>query len=299
MTVTYVMKIIRDMSYFNRKISIYQNVTDNKGAKATLRTFLLSDKYKSQIEELRTVEDKNERNRLKKLLPCITVSGIFEPIRATENLIEHSGLICIDIDGQDNRHIQNFTNLKEQIARLDEVLYCGLSASGNGYFVIIPIQNPKQHREHFKAIQEDFNKWGIIIDSNCKDVTRLRGYSYDPEPYINENAKVYSRVVLPTVKHTIRSGFDASDNISKIVDITVRNGINMCECYSDWFAVGCAIASELGELGREYFHALSRQSSKYKQVECDRKYNDCLKTNRISIATLFQIAKDYGIMFKG
>lgn len=287
------------MKHLDKTISIYQNVTDNKGAKTTLRTFLLSDKYKAEIEELRTVEDKNERNRLKKRLPCITVSGIFEPIRATENLIEYSGLICIDIDGQDNRHIQNFANLKEQIARLDEVLYCGLSASGNGYFVIIPIQNPKQHREHFKAIQEDFNKWGIVIDANCKDVTRLRGYSYDPEPYINEDATIYSRVVSPTVKHTIRSGFDASDNVGKIVDVAVRNGINMCECYADWFAVGCAIASELGESGREYFHALSRQSGKYKQAECDIKYNDCLKTNRISITILFQIAKDYGIMFKG
>lgn len=287
------------MKHLDKNISIYQNVTDNNGAKATLRTFLLSDKYKSQIEELRTVEDKNERNRLKKLLPCITISGVFEPTRTAENLIEHSGLICIDIDGQDNRHIQNFANLKEHISKLDEVLYCALSASGNGYFVIIPIQNPKQHREHFKAIQEDFNKWDIVIDANCKDVTRLRGYSYDLEPYINEDAKVYSRVVLPTIKYTTQTGFGASDNISKIVDIAVRNGINMCECYADWFAIGCSLASELGESGREYFHALSRQSAKYKQAECDRKYNDCLKTNRISIATLFQIAKDYGIMFKG
>lgn len=287
------------MKYLDKTISIYRNVTDNTGTTTTLRTFLLSDKYKAEIEHLRTITDKQERNELKKQLPCITISGVFEPIRASENLTEHSGLICIDIDAQDNRHIHNFANLKGQISKLNEVLYCGLSASGNGYFVIIPIQNPKQHRAHFKAIQEDFSKWGIVIDGNCKDVTRLRGYSYDPEPHINENATIYSRVILPTVKHTFQSGFDASDNISKIVNIAVQNGINMCECYSDWFAVGCGIASEFGESGREYFHALSRQSTKYKQAECDRKYNDCLKTNRISIATLFQIAKDYGIMFKG
>lgn len=287
------------MKHLDRNISIYRNITDNKGAKTTLRTFLQSDKYRAEIEHLRTIEDKQQRNDLKKQLPAVTISGVFEPTRATENLIEHSGLICIDIDGQDNEHIQNFANLKEQIARLDEILYCGLSASGNGYFVIIPIQNPKQHREHFKAIQEDFNKWGIIIDANCKDVTRLRGYSYAPEPYINENAKVYSRVALPTIKHTIQSSFDASDNIGKIVDIAVRDCINLCECYSDWFAVGCAIASELGGSGRDYFHALSRQSTKYKQAECDKKYNECLKANRIGIGTFFHIAKDYGIMFKG
>lgn len=287
------------MKHLDKNISIYRNVTDNTGSTTTLRTFVLSDKYKAEIEHLRTIEDKQLRNELKKQLPAVTISGIFEPTRTADNLIEHSGLICIDIDGQDNRHIQNFANLKAQIAKFDEVLYCGLSASGNGFFVIIPIQNPKRHKEHFKAIQEDFNKWGIVIDGNCKDVTRLRGYSYDPEPYINENAKVYSRVVLPKVKHTIQSNFDASDNISKIVNIAVQYGINMCECYSDWFAIGCAIASELGESGRDYFHALSCQSTKYKQTECDRKYNECLKTNRISIATLYHIAKEYGITFKG
>lgn len=287
------------MKHLDKTVSIYRNVTDNIGTTTILRTFLLSDKYKTEIEHLRTITDKQQRNELKKLLPCITPSGIFEPTRATENLTEHNGLICIDIDAQDNRHIENFVNLKEQISKLNEVLYCSLSASGNGYFVIIPILNPKQHREHFKAIQEDFSKWGVVIDANCKDVTRLRGYSYDPQPYINENAKVYRRVVLPTVKYTTQSSFDAPDNISKIVDIAVRNGINMCEYYSDWVAVGCSLASELGESGRMYFHALSRQSTKYKQAECDKKYNECLKANRIGIGTFFHIAKDYGVMFKG
>lgn len=283
------------MTYLDKNISIYRNVTDNVGSITTLRIFLLSDKYKSQIEELRMVEDKHKRNELKKQLPAVTVSGVFEPTRKRENLINHSGLLCIDIDGQDNRHIANFSNLKEQLAKLDEVLYCGLSASGNGYFAIIPIKYTQYHKEHFKALQNDFNKWGIVIDSNCGDVTRLRCYGYDPEPYINEDAKVYTRIVLPAATPACKPDFDTSDKIGKIVDIAVRNGIDMTNCYSDWFATGCAIASELGESGREYFHALSRISTKYKQAECDRKYNECLKINRFSIGTLFYLAKQFGI----
>lgn len=283
------------MKYLDRTVSIYRNVTDNIGAKTTLRTFLLSDKYRAEIEHLRTITDKQERNELKKKLPCITVSGVFEPIRATDNLIEHTGLICIDIDGQDNGHIRNFTNLKDQLFKLDEMLYCGLSASGNGYFAIIPIQNPKQHKQHFKAIQEDFSKWGIVIDNNCKDITRLRGYSYDPKPYINEDAKVYNRLIIPTVKHVVSYNWDASDSIGKVVDFAVRNGIDMTDSYSDWFAVGCSLASELGESGRVYFHTLSSLSTKYKHAECDRKYNECLKANRIGIGTFFYLAKQYGI----
>lgn len=284
------------MKYLDRDISIYRNVTDSIGTITTLRTFLQSTKYKAEIEALRTVEDKQKRSELKKQLPASTISGIFKPTRAKDNLVTHSELLCIDIDGQDNMQINNFPNLKEQISKLDEVLYCALSASGNGYFVIIPILNPKQHREHFKALQEDFEKWGIVIDSNCADVTRLRGYSYDPEPYINENAKVYTRVILPTVKPIYEPDFDTSNRIGKIIDMAVRSGINMTENYYDWFIIGCAIASELGEAGREYFHALSRQSAKYNRVECDKKYNECLKANKIGIGTLFYIAKQYEII---
>lgn len=283
------------MDYMNKRVSIYRNVTDNTGTITELNTFLLSAKYKDAIKYLRTIEDKEKRKELKRQLPCITVSGIFEPTRKRENLIEHSGLLCIDIDGQDNKHIRNFANLKYQLSRFDEVLYCSLSASGNGYFAIIPIKYPQYHKEHFKALQDDFSKYGIVIDSNCGDVTRLRGYSYDAEPYINENAKVYSRMIFPTVKPIYKLDFDTSDKIGRIVDMVVKSGINMTENYYDWFAIGCAIASELGESGREYFHALSRQSSKYKQSECDRKYNECLKANRISIGTLFYLAKQYRI----
>lgn len=284
------------MNYLNKRVSIYRNVTDNAGTTTELNTFLLSAKYKDDIDYLRTITDKEKRNELKRQLPCITVSGIFEPTRKRENLTEHSGLLCIDIDGQDNRHIQNFANLKNQLSKLDEVLYCGISASGNGYFAIIPIKYPQYHKEHFKALQNDFNNYGIIIDSNCGDVTRLRCYAYDAKPYINENAKVYSRLVFPDSKPKLyANNLNINDNISKIVAYACKYGIDMTDNYNNWFIVGSSLASELGESGREYFHVLSRISSKYNYAECDKKYNECLKTNRFTIGTFFYFAKQHSI----
>lgn len=286
------------MKYLDKTVSIYQSVADNKGTTTTLRTFLLSDKYRKEVEHIRTISDKEQRNELKKKLPLVTVSGIFEPTRSSKNLKEHTGLICIDIDGSDNTHIKNFSDLKIQLSNIKEVLFCAVSVSGNGYFAIVPIKNPDKHREHFIAMQEDFKSLGINIDIACKDVTRLRGYSYDPQPYINEEAEIYTRLFITEKKYYVSQCDQASDNISKIVNMACQNHIDVTGGYHDWFSLGCALASELGEAGRNHFHVISSISSKYKYAECDKKYNECLKTNRIGIGTFFSIAKDYGIMFK-
>ena len=133
------------MKYLDKTVSIYQSVADNKGATTTLRKFLFSDKYRKEVEHIRTISDKEQRNELKKKLPLVTVSGIFEPTRSSNNLKEHTGLICIDIDGSDNTHIKNFSELKAQLSNIKEVLFCAVSVSGNGYFAIVPIKNPEHH----------------------------------------------------------------------------------------------------------------------------------------------------------
>ena len=67
--------------------------------------------------------------------------------------------------------------------------------------------------------------------------------------------------------------------------------------YNDWLKVGFAIADEFGESGRRYFHDISAIYSGYEQTECDRKYDECLKSNRgsTSISTLFYLAEQQGI----
>lgn len=286
------------MKYLDKTISIYKNIADNKGSTTTLRTFLFSDKYRKEVDHIRTISDKRQRNALKTKLPLVTVSGIFEPTRSSNNLKDHSGLICIDIDGSDNTHIKNFSKLKNQLSHIKEILYCATSVSGNGYFAIIPIMYPDKHRGHFMAMQENFKSLGINIDAACKDVARLRGYSYDPNPYINEDAEIYTRLFIPEKKYYAPQRDMVDNNINKIVDIACKNHIDITNDYHDWFSIGCALSSELGEAGRSYFHALSSISSKYKYTECDKKYNECLKTNRIGIGTFFLIAKDYGVVFK-
>ena len=36
---------------------------------------------------------------------------------------------------------------------------------------------------------------GIVVDSSCSDICRLRFYSYDEHPYVNFDAEVYTRTL--------------------------------------------------------------------------------------------------------
>jgi len=144
------------------------------------------------INQIRSTMDKETVRQLKGKLPCVTMSGVFK-IRNTENLLNHSGLICIDIDGKDNSNIADMNDLKQTLSKLPYVLYCGLSVSGKGVFCLIPIAYTDKHTQQFYAIEQDFQEMGITIDSGCKDITRLRYCSHDPKPIINLQAAVYEK----------------------------------------------------------------------------------------------------------
>ena len=52
---------------------------------------------------------------------------------------------------------------------------------------------------------------------------------------------------------------------------------NVCPSYHTWFEVGAALAKELGEEGRRYFHQLSCGYEGYDPNEVDQKFSDILK----------------------
>lgn len=290
------------MSIFDKQISIYHGVKDTTGVVSTLRLFLLSEKHKEEIEYLRTLPTKEERNIIKKKLPQACISGIFSPTRKAENLKEHSGFICVDIDGQDNTHISNFGKLKDELCKLKEVAYISRSVSDNGYFLIIPLRYPDYHKQQFEQLKRDFLKLSIVIDKGCGDVSRMRCISHDDAPYINEMAIPYEGVYVepkPFISRpAITDGEYTKQNVDKCCTIIEQSHIDITGNYDDWFTVGSALAS-LGETGRTYFHICSRQNEKYNYSECDRKFTQLLRSVRkISIGSFFLVCGTYGINYK-
>ena len=124
-------------SVLDVEVSSFSSYHSKEPVNVNLLEWLQSNNHKTDIEKLRTVADKSQRDEIKATLPAITVSGVFHPTRKEENLKKHSRLICIDIDQKGNEAIENFGELKEQLFKMKNVAYASLSASGRGYFIII------------------------------------------------------------------------------------------------------------------------------------------------------------------
>jgi hypothetical protein len=62
--------------------------------------------------------------------------------------------------------------------------------------------------------------------------------------------------------------------------------------YQIWFEIGAALNRELGDAGRELFHAWSKKSGKYDAVECDRKWEDCGEVRGFTAGTIFHYANE-------
>lgn len=180
-------------------VSCFANYdTPSNPKSVSLLSWLQSEKYRTQVERIRAITDKAARDGIKATLPAITPSGVFT-YRSAKSLVKHSGFVQFDIDVKGNESVGNFHELKEQISRIKNVAYCGLSVSGTGFWGLIPIAHPDKHDLHLKAIQEAFIEFGIAIDPAPKSIASLRGYSFDPNAYFNHHATVFENFYTPPI----------------------------------------------------------------------------------------------------
>ena len=285
--------------FFYNMVSVYNGVADNIGFTLPLADFLFTEKHKEEILELRKLDNKDARNSIKKRLPMSTISGTFSPTRRAENLQKHSGLICIDIDGDDNQSISDWENTKWQLAKLPQVGYISLSVSGNGLFLIIPLRFPNYHLQQFMQLQTDFEKMGIEIDKSCKDVSRMRCVSCDETPYINSNAVQYEGFFIDKpAPRRCKGTFNYDETMSRIAhcckEIESRH-IDLTANYESWVSICAALATQ-GENCRDFFHILSQQNPQYKERETDKKFDNLLKqVSHTNIGKFFNECKKYGI----
>jgi len=250
------------------------------------------------VQKYRECKSQLQKKHLKKQLPAITPSGIFYPTRSSENLKEHSGLLCIDFDAKDNPHVTDWEELKHRLSHTKNIAYCGLSISGKGVFAILPIAHPEHHSAHFNAADIYFAlSEGLVIDVACKDVCRLRTISYDQDGYFNHNAEalnkyIYFAKVMKTVIPSMSK--DEVGKVLSILDEIKGLGIDITNVYIEWFQIGCVLSKVFGEQGREKFHEFSQFSPKYNYSICDKQYTACMKKEyRYTVGTLIYILNKY------
>jgi hypothetical protein len=246
---------------------------------------------------------------LKEGLPCFTPSGTFAN-RRSDGLISHSGLLSFDIDANDNPGLdaQSAPEVRDAIGKFSNVGYCALSASGAGVWGVVLIEEPARHTEYFDALKADFLKWGVVIDRACRDVSRLRYWSHDPDAIIKPDARPYQLRPKDEVytfepyrpKYTTQAN-DEADRMEAIITQIESAHADITGDYQTWFSLACSIASQFGEAGRDYWHRISQYGPTYQQGEADRQYNHVLKMprNGYTLGTFYRQAEAHGFTFKG
>lgn len=280
------------------KISLYKSVLQTVPFRDIyLRDFyyaVMCGDYEDEINEIRANPDKSKE--LKRKLPGVTISGVFRE-RSAQGLIQHSGRICIDIDGKENPHLSNWSEIRNTLSTWKEVEFAALSASGNGIMLIVKMEFSEKHLSHFMALESAFLRQGIKIDPLCKDIPRLRFMTSDRDSDINADAATFR--ILKEPKRYVKRPDSSQCSTKELINDILNSGIDIIKNYKQWYEIGCALANEYGEGGRNDFHLLSRNYPGYKQPECDRQYDNCIKQRgSYTIATLFYYAKQSGISIK-
>ncbi len=293
------------MNVLNTEVSFFSKCTGTANPKAVnLLEYLHSVDYRAAVDRVRSTEDKKKRDLLKKaLLPGITPAGVFT-YRDEKGLIKPSGLLAGDIDFQDNPY--NPESIKARMMNIKNVAYCGLSVSGRGLWFLVPLTCPDRYKEHFDALRYDFTRLGIALDPAPANIASFRFYSFDPAAYFNPEAVPYSKFWRPmpeayTPKNNhIRVTGDEGEKLEAVIRQIEAQRLDITGNYRQWFSLLSSLAT-LGEAGRDYAHRISQFYSTYSSRETDRQFNYCLRmrSNRFSLATLFKIAKEHRITFRG
>ena len=125
---------------------------------------------------------------LKQKLPAVMWAGHFEDRKkGGGKLLQHSGLLCLDLDGFDPDKAVSLVKLK----RHRSIYSVFKSPSGNGVKVIFRVpQKEDIHDCAWKAaVQETENLTGAKVDVATKNIASLCFVSHDPDAHFNPEAE--------------------------------------------------------------------------------------------------------------
>ncbi len=198
------------------KVSIYPHIKETKTSKVLLISDIYenikSDLWSNQITALRQIisagATKKDIEILKQKLPYFTGSGTFS-VRNDAGLLEHSGRIIIDFD-----NLNEYTDITAAKGKLltdkyTEALF--LSCSGKGFAVAVKI-DPSNHLDCFLFLDKYYlDTYNLIIDKSCKDISRPRYISHDPDLFYNPNSDT---VTLDVITAPVGGGINFDNSLS-------------------------------------------------------------------------------------
>lgn len=242
----------------------------------------------------------NEYKELKRQLPSYTTTATYSGERKAENMTNYNALCVIDLDD-----LADVEKAKEDVKQLPFVLYCAKSVGGKGLYCIVRVDGDiDDYKAHWHALADDFANIGYNVDVSCKDVSRLRFVSYDPNPYINYQASIYTRkkeiqIFTPSTLPLTRNGNETKGLtpqeqkiLEDIITDVQSNHIQLSKNHADTLYVASVLSSIMGEDGRQYLHIIRKQRSGYDSRKIDDVF-DYVQANNTEHYTLGALIMKY------
>ena len=307
-----------EMSYFMPPIT--NKVPSKTMTLDEVAAMIQSEELAPQTQRLRSITDKAEARGYKGWnLPYVTPSGVFSYC-SDDCLVKHSSVLCIDLDG-----VEDVDGLKRLLIadRHFQTLMAFRSPSGNGvkWFIVIDL-SVCDHRAWFHAVRNYLLETyqfltPKMVDVQCQNPSRACFLCYDPCVYVNldnmstelvfdpvtwagKSADKKKPVVTMKSQPSASQPLHPMEELAKARVVTrelLRRGANIADDYGDYLKLGFALANGLGSDGRELYHELCSQSTKYRETDCERKWQQCLRQTdgRTTIATFYNMAKQAGV----
>ena len=172
------------------QIAFFQHfgATGNNVSLSEMLDGIKGNAWKGQVKRLRAKgREAVGYDDDKKKLPAFMLSGTTNGGHKAADVIEHSGLLQIDVD---EVGVERVADLRDRIGEDRHILAAWFSPSADGVKAIMRIPaSVAGHKAAFEAAADYMREsYGVAIDPACKDVCRLCFVSHDPEIVMNAEA---------------------------------------------------------------------------------------------------------------
>ena len=178
-------------------VTIFKNINDvsspNYVGIGAIINRIKVGKSKVTIDKVRETTEREERNKIKKLLPAIIFAGKFAH-RSIDGFLESSGLLSVDFDKFESDEALQEKRFELEFDEYTYILFT--SPSGDGLKVIVKIpEDSENYKKYFNAIKLHYDC--KEFDEKCSDISRVCYESYDPDIFVNENSTVWTKRFEP------------------------------------------------------------------------------------------------------
>ncbi len=178
---------------FGKNITQMNDVLQKASIEQIYQWIKTSEKLHTTIDTLRTMKNisLDAYHKSKRELPYFTSSVFNPPFRKKENFA-YTQFMVIDID---HLHKEELFQLKEKLIHDEEIMLAFVSPGGDGIKVLCMFNEKIYDASIYTLLYKYYirlfaDRYQLVqVDMKTHDVTRATFFSYDPEAFLNPQAK--------------------------------------------------------------------------------------------------------------